>query len=226
MTRNTVTEESQQLFPFLKAPRNSQLLAAFNTSAKTGSVPAGEVLLWEGGQCTQLAIILSGSVRVYKSGENGREITLYRIAPGEGCILSVSCILSQQRFPALAQVEADARAVMIPAPALRQWLKEYEDWRDYICDLLARRLSDIISTVEEVAFHRVDSRIAQYLLDKAQGGATIATTHQQVASELGTAREVASRILKELERQGCLSLSRGKVTIENRTVLESTAKRR
>ena len=226
MTRNTVTEEYQQLFPFLKAPRNSQLLAALNTSAKTGSVPAGEVLLWQGDQCTQLAILLSGSVRVYKSGENGREITLYRIAPGEGCILSVSCILSQQRFPAIAQVESDARAVMIPGSVLRQWLKEHEDWRDYICDLLARRLCDVISTVEEVAFHRVDSRIAQYLLDRVQGGTTIATTHQQIASELGTAREVVSRILKELERQGCLSLSRGKVIIDNRTALESMARRK
>ncbi len=191
--------------------------------ARLQDIPAGEIICWEGDRCSHLAVILSGAVRVYKVGENGREITLYRIEANESCILTASCILSQTRFPAIAVVETDARAILFPAPILRGWVERSEVWRDYVFSLMSQRLAAVIETVEEVAFRRVDARIAELLARLAGTGPEIRTTHQDIAFELGTAREVVSRILKDFEREGILSLSRGAITIHNRPALLTKA---
>jgi len=205
-------------FPFLLAagPEVKQEFAA-HTLVK--QVPAGEYICWEGDACSHLALVLSGTVRVYKVGESGREITLYRIEPGESCILTASCILSQDHFPALALVEQPVEAVLIPALMLRRWVQRYDVWRDYIFGLLSARLAAVIATVEEVAFRRVDARLAELILTLAEAQPTLTRTHQELASELGTAREVVSRILKDFEREQLITLGRGSLTIRDRPAL-------
>ena len=189
------------------------LRADFDRYAQVHHIPAGAPIAWEGDACDQLAIVLAGTVRVYKVGESGREITLYRIEETESCVLTASCILSRTQFPALAVAETDVEAVLIPAYVLRDWVARYEPWRDYVFDMMSQRLADVIATVEEVAFRRMDARIAEFLAELGENGATIPITHQEIASELGTAREVVSRILKDLERGGLIALSRGAVTL-------------
>ena len=189
------------------------LRADFDRYAQVHHIPAGAPIAWEGDACDQLAIVLAGTVRVYKVGESGREITLYRIEETESCVLTASCILSRTQFPALAVAETDVEAVLIPAYVLRDWVARYEPWRDYVFDMMSQRLADVIATVEEVAFRRMDARIAEFLAGLGENGATIPITHQEIASELGTAREVVSRILKDLERGGLIALSRGAVTL-------------
>ena len=189
------------------------LRADFDRHAHVHHIPAGAPIAWEGDACDQLAIVLAGTVRVYKVGESGREITLYRIEETESCVLTASCILSRTQFPALAVAETDVEAVLIPAYVLRDWVARYEPWRDYVFDMMSQRLADVIATVEEVAFRRMDARIAEFLAELGENGATIPITHQEIASELGTAREVVSRILKDLERGGLIALSRGAVTL-------------
>jgi CRP/FNR family transcriptional regulator len=162
---------------------------------------------------------LSGTVRVYKIGESGREITLYRIEENDSCILTASCILSQIRFPALAVVEREVRAALIPAPVLREWIKKYDGWQRYVFGLMSKRLADVIATVEEIAFRRVDVRIAEFLAGLTKEQENITITHQEIAYELGTAREVVSRILKDFERMNVISLSRGSIKVLNRQVL-------
>lgn len=186
-------------------------------------LPAGATICWEGDRCQQLAIVLSGSVRVYKVGENGRELTLYRIEANESCVLTASCILSQTHFPALAVTETAVRAALIPAPILRQWTEQHDIWREYVFGLMAQRLVSVITTVEEVTFRRVDARIAAFLHQHARTNQTLTITHQEIASELGTAREVVSRILKDYEREQIVALSRGTITILNpHTLLAKT----
>ena len=153
----------------------------------------------EGDQAEAIALLLSGVVRVYKIGENGREITLYRFGNGESCILTANVILSRQTFPAIATVERDAEAVMIPAGAFRQWIGRYDLWRDFIFGLLSQRLASVIATVDEVAFRRMDVRVAAFLLARSQDGGQVHITHQQIAAELGSSREVISRLLESLE---------------------------
>jgi CRP/FNR family transcriptional regulator len=171
----------------------------------------GQYVCHEGHACSHLALILDGTARVYKLGENGREITLYRVGPGESCILTASCILSSLPFPAFAVCESRVRAAVIPAAKVQQWLAHWPAWRDYVFGLVARRLTNVISVVEEVAFKRMDRRIADHLL--ASNKSILHTTHQEIASDLGTSREVVSRILKDLENMNLVEVHRGTVEI-------------
>jgi CRP/FNR family transcriptional regulator len=212
------TVDIEKNFSFLKSTDREvkeQLLKYVSVK----QFPEGQFICWEGDVCAQLAIVLSGVVRVYKVGESGREITLYRIEANDSCILTASCILSQIRFPALAVVEKEVRAALIPAAIVRNWIERYDVWREYVFRLMSKRLADVIATVEEIAFRRVDVRIAEFLAGLAGKQEDIAITHQQIAYELGTAREVVSRILKDFEREQIISLTRGSITVQNKQAL-------
>ena len=211
MDRNTLAQLEDRL-PVLRHA-TPELLDEFIRHAFVHRIPAGSAIAWEGDTCEQLAIVLEGAVRVYKVGESGREITLYRIEPAQSCVLTASCILSRNHFPALAVAESDVEAVLIPAHVLRRWIQHFEPWRDYVFGLMAERLAGVIATVEEIAFRRMDARIADYLAGLGADGTSLALTHQEIAAELGTAREVVSRVLKDLERARLVALGRAQVTI-------------
>lgn len=216
------TSRFADAFPFL-AVLGDETCTSFLPHISYATVPAGQHVCWEGDICPQLAIVLSGSVRVYKVGENGREITLYRIGRNDSCILTASCILSQTRFPALAMVEQAVEVAVIPAERLRAWVAQHEVWRNYVFNLMSQRLAEVITILNEVAFRRVDARLAELLLKLGAQQPQIAVTHQEMASELGTAREVVSRILKDFERENLLALSRGAVTLLDRAGLQRKA---
>ncbi len=180
------------------------------------SISKGEFITLEGDSCSYMAIVLSGRVRVYKVSENGKEITLYHLEKGEGCILTASCILSNKKFPAISVADENVEALIIPSPVFTDWMGKYEPWRNYIFKLLSKRLALVISVVEEVAFKRMDSRIAEYLISNlTQGSDSLKVTHHQIADELGTSREVVSRILKDLENDGIIILARGIIKIKD-----------
>jgi CRP/FNR family transcriptional regulator, anaerobic regulatory protein len=152
-------------------------------------------------------------VRVYKISETGREITLYRFGLGESCILTANAILVQQSFPAIATVEKEAEAVMVPAAIFRDWVKRYDLWRSFVFDLLSQRLSSMMAVVDEVAFRRMDARLASFLLNRVHGEEPLHITHQRIASELGSSREVISRLLEDFASRGYIHLGRGTVEI-------------
>jgi len=207
-----------QIFPFfIQAP--PEVKKEFEAAAQYKKIPAGTTVFWEGDRCQSLALLISGQVRVYKSGESGREITLYRFSRGEGCILTLSCIMSDTVFPAIAQVVEDTEAFIIPSAVVRDWINRHAIWRNFVCSLLAQRLAEVIATVEEIAFKRMDMRIAEFLTDKSKLVNPVKITHQEIASELGSAREVISRILKDFEEEKIISLSRGVIQIENQQAL-------
>jgi CRP/FNR family transcriptional regulator len=201
--------------PFLN-DADHRLRDALLSEARAIDVPRGSFICFEGNYCAHLPLLLSGSVRVYKSGAQGREITLFRIEPGDSCILTASCILSRNPFPAFAVTETDVRVLAIPTPSFLRWFNEHEAWRTYTFSLLARRLATVIEVVEEVAFHRMDARLASYLAQEAtpaEPSIELSRTHEAIAADLGTSREVVSRILKSFELDGLLSLSRGKIQL-------------
>lgn len=211
-----------QALPFLKNA-NSQIARDFRQAAYYAKIPAGKDIFVEGDAVQSIALMLSGNVRVYKIGENGREITLYRFGLGESCILTANAIMNQQTFPAVALVESDAEAVMVPAATFRDWMRRYEEWRNFLFDLLSQRLAAVMAIVDEVVFHRMDARIAALLLRRADQGSIIQTTHQEIAAELGTSREVISRILEGFESAGMISSSRGQIEILDARELEDRA---
>jgi len=176
-------------------------------------IPAGRDVFLEGDQVDAIALLLSGVVRVYKIGETGREITLYRFGDGQSCILTANAILSQKRFPAVATVEREAEAVMIPAQAFRAWVKRYDLWREFVFELLSERLADVMAVVEEVAFRRMDVRVAALLTERGRATGALHITHQEIAAELGSSREVVSRILEDFAARGLLEVGRGTLRV-------------
>lgn len=211
MSTTTITpDEFTQLFPGfrLQPELTTQLLA----QARRHSFAAGTHLYWEGDTCSGIAFLLAGAIRVYKCGESGREITLYEIGPGETCILNASCILGNKSYPANAVTICGGEFILVPAHDFRRLLGSHEAMRDFVFSLLSERLGEVMELVNEVAFRRMDERLLEYLVEKSGDGVLLAT-HQKIASDLGTSREVVSRLLKDLERQGKLSLARNSISL-------------
>ncbi len=187
-------------------------------------LPPGTDYFREGGQCRQVALIGKGSVRVYKKGETGREITLYYVLPGETCILTASCMLGEKTYPADAVIEEETEAVILDAGFFRDAVSSRKDVRKFVFETLSRRMTEVLTLLEEISFGRMDRRLSEFLLRRlgeAGGNSGVLNmTHEQIAAELGTAREVVSRLLKELERTGAVELSRGRITLRDKQKLE------
>jgi CRP/FNR family transcriptional regulator, anaerobic regulatory protein len=212
MMNNEQYNRIARILPILKRA-DAQLVREFQQAATFTRIPAGRDLFIEGDRVDGIALLISGVVRVYKIGETGREITLYRFGLGESCILTANAILNQENFPAIASVEKEAEAVMIPAQTFREWVRRYDLWRDFVFELLSQRLSSVIMIVDEIAFRRMDVRIAALLLNRSQIQNPIHMTHQEIASELGSSREVISRLLEDFSEQGILRSGRGELEI-------------
>lgn len=189
-------------------------------------IPRNEILTREGESCSYFSFILSGTIKVFKVAESGREITLYRLGVGESCILTASCILSKKNFPALSISETEVEIISIPSNLFVEWIDRYSVWRNYIFNLISVRLDSIISIVEEIAFRNVDVRLAQYLLKYSDNiKQEIKSTHQNIAADIGTSREVISRLLKDLEQEEIVSLARGSIRVLNHTYLQNKLKK-
>ncbi len=214
--------EAAEMLPFLADPA-AEISRAFMAHAVRVHLPTGATVFEEGDLCDNFAILARGQVRVFKIGETGREITLYRFARGESCILTASCILSDRHFPAIATVEEPATALVVPYQVFQEWMEVFAPWRAYVFQLLARRLATVMAVVDEVAFRRMDTRLAEFLLRQAPSGGPLQLTHQQIAAELGTSREVVSRILADFAAAGLVRLGRGSISVADRAGLERRA---
>lgn len=186
---------------------------AIRSAAAVVKVPAGVTVFHSGDVCENYLLVLRGSVRVQKLAENGREITLYRVENGGSCVLTTSCLMARERYPAEGITETEVLAAMISLPLFEKGLNESEGFRRFVFTAYAQRISHLILLVEEVAFGRIDGRLAQSLLELRNPEGAVEATHQALAAELGTAREVISRQLKEFERQGWIALQRGRIEV-------------
>lgn len=195
------------------------LVREFRQTAFYARIPAGRDVFIEGDHVDSIALLIRGVVRVYKIGETGRQITLYRFGDGQSCILTANAILSQKTFPAVATVEREAEAAMVPAQAFRDWVRRHEPWREYVFDLLSARLASVMETVDEVVFRRMDARVAAFLAERADAINPIPVTHQEIAAELGSSREVVSRLLEDLAERGLVRISRGQVDVLDQDAL-------
>ena len=210
--------------PFLRTA-DAALVRDLREQAFYMRIPAGRDVFVEGSRVEAIALLVSGVVRVYKVGESGREITLYRFGTGESCVLTANAILSQQSFSAIATVERDAEAIMIRADVFQGWVRRYPVWLDFVLDLLSQRLASVMEIVDEVAFRRMDLRVAALLLDRSRRRNPIEITHQEIAAELDSSRKVISRILESFTRQGLVQLARGTVEVlDVRTLTDFAAR--
>lgn len=186
-------------------------------SARIVEAPVGTVGYREGGPCGAYVMRLSGKSRVYKMSASGREILLYRVGPGETCVITTTCLLGSSDYPASTIVEETIKDVIIPAAAFNQLMIDSKVFRTFVMVNYGALITDLIVLLDEVAFHSLDARLAKLLLEA--GADSVYRTHQQIADELGTAREVVSRQIKRLEQKGWVALGRGQVDLLDRDAL-------
>lgn len=198
-----------ELYPVLgkiPAPVTEQLLAR----TKALSLPAGAVVFDERHACQGFPMLLAGSIKVVKTAPNGRELQLYRVTPGESCIITSSCLLGHALYSARGVAESDLQLLVIPPSAFEELLKTQEPFRAYVFGLFSGRLAELMQLVEEVAFRKLDQRLAALLLSR---GRVIPATHQALADDLGSVREMISRLLKNFAEQGLVALGREQIEV-------------
>ncbi len=198
------------------------------SAAPDMTIPPDTVMLCKGDPCNSLMLISDGSVKVHEVSESGREIVLYRVDPGDLCVLSLTSLVDDVPYGAEAVTETPVTALVLTLEQFQQAMAGSAGFRNFVVSTLARRLQDVMALVEEIAFKRLDNRLAcalYQLFDKNQSD-TLKITHQDLARELGTSREVMSRLLKEFEQsRGCIRLNRGSIELVSRDVLAKSAKR-
>ncbi len=190
--------------------------------ARIVEAPVGTVGYREGGPCGAYVMRLAGRSRVFKMSTSGREILLYRVHAGEICVITTTCLLGNSDYPASTIVEEAIKDVIIPAAAFNQLMIDSKVFRTFVMTNYGALISDLIVLLDEVAFHNLDARLAKLLLEA--GTDSVKRTHQQIADELGTAREVVSRQVKRFEQKNWVALGRGQVEILDREALTKLAK--
>jgi CRP/FNR family transcriptional regulator len=208
-----------ELYPALQALPDD-VVDRLLTEGSIQSVPAGTVMFDERQPCRAFPLLLEGAVRVTKQAANGRELQLYRVVPGEACILSSSCLLGRLPYSATGITEAPTVLLAVPLPTFDRLVGEYPSFRAYVFGLYADRIADLMQLVEAVAFQRLDQRLAALLLGK---GRLVHVTHQQLADELGSVREIVTRLLRGFSDQGLVALSREQIEILNPQRLRAVA---
>ncbi len=214
-------EQAALQVPMLAAVEPGVLRKA-GSSAQVVSLPAGQTVFEPGSACRNYIVVLDGSVKVRMLAASGREIVLYRVTGGETCVLTTSCLIQGTDYDAEAVTETAVTALLIPRAAFDEMMNVSQAFRHFIFSSFSTRLNELLGLVNEVAFGHIDRRLAAWLLARAQGG-HVEVTHQAIAAELGTAREVVSRLLKELERRGLVALNRGEITVTDEGGLRQLA---
>ena len=197
------------LYPVLQQ-LPAHLRSAVTVDMRRVAAPAGHVLFDLDSACTMFLLPCAGSIRVIKPAVTGREILLYRLEPGDSCVLTASCLLGHATYSARGVVDSDLVGYTISQAMFQRLLAESALFREFIFRYFAERVTDLMQLVEEIAFGGMDQRLANYLLER---GPQIETTHQVIADELGTAREVVSRRLKQLEARKFVRLERGQIVL-------------
>ena len=181
--------------------------------ARLHNIEANTILFHEGMVCEHLMLIVEGCVRVFKESDEGREVTLYRVEPGQLCIHNLNNLVDGIQYPIMARTETELKGLVISRPAFKKALDESASFRSYVLRTLTGRLSHMVDLISGFAFDRLDLRVAVWLAEQFErsSGHPIKVTHNDVADELGTTREMISRILKDFEHKRCIQLSRGKI---------------
>jgi CRP/FNR family transcriptional regulator, anaerobic regulatory protein len=206
-----------QLYPPLESLTSAEFSVLLNPAA-TISIPAGTTVFLENQPCQGFPLVVSGKIKVFKSAPNGRELLLYRVSPSGSCIISSSCLLAHTDYNARGIAETDVTLLLIPPSLFSQILLAHTAFRDFVFHLFAERISHLMQLVEEVAFTRLDQRLAKWLL--ARNESSIHATHQQIADELGSVREIVSRLLRGFLEQGLITLGRENIQIIDSNGLE------
>ncbi|AZI31745.1 Crp/Fnr family transcriptional regulator [Kaistella carnis] len=199
----------------LKDIFQSDLVKEIEDSGNLKHFEAGETIVNMDSYIKHIPVVISGSIKVIRTEEDGREILLYYLTPGESCIVSILSGMKNETSKIKAIVEEGADIMLIPADKAKEWVKKYPDWTEFIFDLYQKRFEELLDVVNSVAFQKIDTRLLHLIKQKTQlyNSKEISVTHQQLADELGITREATSRVLKQMEKDHLLILSRNKIEL-------------
>lgn len=208
-----------ELYPCLAEMPAPDLTAVLRQDAHLVAAPAGAMLFDEGSPCQGFPMVISGTVRVARGSPGGRSLELYRVTPGELCVVSTSSVFGHMPLSAHGQTTEATELVLLSPRGLDRWC-QHEPFRRFVFGVFADRLADLMALAEAVAFQRLDQRLAQALLGH---GSSLQTTHQALADGLGTVREIISRLLSRFERAGWVRLSRERIEVLDGAALRAVA---
>lgn len=212
--------ELHDLYPALSTLPATELETEWAGGTAAMQVPRGMQLFTPGAQCGGFPLVLSGEARVFRMAPSGRQLEMYRLTPGEICLVSSASLFSGETLSAHAEMQADGALWLIRPALFEQWIQYAPEFRRFVLGQFATRMADLTALIDALAFHRLDQRLAQALLGQ---GPRLQSTHQQLADRLGTAREIVTRLLKRFEAAGWVALSREKIDILQPTELRRVA---
>ena len=202
----------KEKFEYLFEP---ELITAIEATAKLVSMKADDVIIEIGQLVKQMPIILSGSIKVTRVDEKGREILLYYVNPLESCAMTFTCCMEQLPSEIRAVAEEDVQILSLPITVMDEWMTKYPTWKSFVMKAIRHRFNELLKTIDHIAFQKLDERLVSYLKEKskATGSSLLNISHQQIAEELASSREVISRLLKKLENGNKLLLYRNQIKL-------------
>ncbi|MCB0755951.1 MAG: Crp/Fnr family transcriptional regulator [Flavobacteriales bacterium] len=211
---NNIEQILDKNFPSLL---DTELIEGLKQNAEYRQVAEGDLLMDIGSVIKFIPMIISGSVKVMREDEDGNELLLYYVSPGETCAMSLTCCMAFKRSEIRAIAQEPVEMLAVPVDFMDEWMK-YRDWRSYVMNTYRMRFEELLEALDSIAFHKIDERVLKYLEEKANSLNTeeIQMSHQEIAVDLNSSREVISRILKQMERKKLLKLGRNKILLLNR----------
>jgi CRP/FNR family transcriptional regulator len=209
-----IRNEVEEAYGFMFEP---ELLEEISKNGTYREIKSGEVLIAPGDTVQQMPILLEGSIKIMRVGPDGAEMLLYYIERGDTCAMSMTCCMGNKKSEILAVAEEDTKIIMLPVQFMDRWLTAFPTWKSFVFESYNQRLSELLDTIDNIAFLNLDDRLIKYLHDKVNvtGTTELLLTHQDIANELNTSRVVISRLLKQLEHKGEISLHRNRLTVNN-----------
>jgi CRP/FNR family transcriptional regulator len=194
-----------------------ELIQEINRVGQIRTTTIDEILINVGDAMTSIPIILSGSIKISRENDNGDELLLYYIEGGDTCAMTLQCCVRQMKSEIRATSMEDSVLLMLPTEMMELWMHKFKSWREYILQSYHVRLTELMETIDAIAFMRLDERLLKYLTDQAKllGSLEIHHTHQQIAEDLHSSRVVISRLLKQLEIRGTITLKRNKIVLNS-----------
>jgi len=193
---------------------DTELVKGIMAHGKLMTIPEGEFMMDIGGLIRSIPMIVSGTVKVMREDDEGRELLLYYLKGGETCAMSLTCCMDGRRSEIRAVAVEDVTIISLPVQFMDEWMA-YRDWRAFVMRTYARRFEELLETIDNIAFRRMDERLEDYLHNKVEstGAKMLHVSHQDIATDLNTSREVVSRLLKQMEHSGMVKLGRNKIEV-------------
>ncbi len=204
-----MNQNLKKLFPSF----SNALVEDINANANDQYFAAGDVIMRTGQYIKNTVLVLSGSIKIYREDEDGGEFFMYYLQPGQACAISMICATKNEKSQIIAKVVEDAELVMIPLSLMDKWMMQHRSWYEFVIDTYRSRFEEVLEVVNSIAFKAMDERLEFYLKRhrEACDCVDLKISHQEIATELNTSREVISRLLKKLEQRGTLKLHRNHI---------------